>query len=121
MLAIAVMVLVYAALLGSGAISFVRASWIIGGDIAQMGVVAFAIVGVLYGASSVGLFRRRTWALWLAVVLMALGVVEQIPAISAMDWRWWPVLREAGLIVARVACIQYLTRSDVRDSMKSRA
>ena len=107
---IAVMTSIYAVEIARGAIPFTRASWLVGEDIAPMGAIAVAIGAALHAACAIGLWCGKSWSRWLAIALLAFGVFEQIPAISTMEWLWWPVVRETTLVIVRMVLLQRLLR-----------
>jgi hypothetical protein len=110
----------YAILLYFVRVSFTSAAWLAGEDIAIMGPTALLVAALLYSACGAGLLERRGWARWLAISLLVFGLIEQIPSVSAMNWTWWPVIREFALVCVRVACLRYLFQEDVREAFASK-
>ena len=70
------------------------------------------LVGAGWALVAWGLYQVRNWARWSAVVLMVLGIVAGIPAVSAaasdLNWRlaWY-----GGLMMAKIVAVWFLTRS----------
>lgn len=76
------------------------------------GAQSALLVGAGWGLVAWGLFKLRNWTRWSAVVLLVIGVVAGVPAVSAaatgLNWRlaWY-----GGQMMARVAAIWFLTQS----------
>jgi hypothetical protein len=119
---LAMLMLVYGSLLATSHIAFTQASWLIGIDAARMGPVVFVVGALVYVACAVGLLRTSRWARWLAILLIAAGLAQQVPAVSAAvtEFHLVPLAREGLLFMARMVCLYYLLRDDVREAFESR-
>jgi hypothetical protein len=62
------------------------------------------------------------WARWVAIVLIGAGLAQQVPAVSAavMEFHLFPLAREGLLFMARMVCLYYLLRDDVREAFEAR-
>jgi len=84
-----------------------RAPFMYGRELA--GPQSAILVGAGWGLVGWGLYQVRNWARWSALVLVVLGVVAGIPAVSAASidpgWRlaWY-----GGQMMAKVATAWYL-------------
>jgi len=119
---LATLMIVYGLLLATSRISFTRASWVIGIEAAQRGPAIFVVAALTYVACGVGLLRLSRWARWLAIVLLMLGLVQQVPAVSAAvaEFHIVPLVREGLLFIARVVCLRYLFQGEVRELFDAR-
>lgn len=85
-----------------------RAPFMYGRELA--GPESAIFVGAGWALVGWGLMRVENWARWAALVLLAIGIVEGIPAVSAASidpgWRlaWY-----GGQMMAKVVGIWYLT------------
>lgn len=122
LVALAALMLVYGSLLATSHISFTQASWLIGIEAAQRGPLVFVVGAVVYVACAIGLMRVSRWARWLAILLIAAGLAQQVPAVSAAvtEFHWVPLVREGFAFMARMVCLYYLFREDVREAFESR-
>ena len=95
-----------------------RGRWLVGGTLATWGAAALLLFAALSGAAALGLWRLRNWGRRLAALLAAAGVALLVPEIaSAMtDLRLLPILRVGAGVLVRLMILQYLWRSDVRES-----
>jgi hypothetical protein len=87
-----------------------RAPFMYGRELA--GPQSAFLVGAGWALVGWGLFQVRNWARWCALVLMVIGIVGSIPAVSAaatgLNWRlaWY-----GGGMMARVAVAWYLIQA----------
>jgi hypothetical protein len=118
--ALAALMLVYGVLLALSHISFTQASWLIGIEAAQRGPLVFVVGAVVYVACAWGLLRMSRWGRWLAILLIAAGLAQQVPAVSAAvtEFHWVPLVREGVAFLARMVCLYYLFREDVREAFE---
>lgn len=69
-------------------------------------------VGAGWALVGWGLYRLKNWARWSAVVLMVIGVIAGIPAVSAaatgLNWR---LAWHGGEMLARVIALFFLIQS----------
>jgi hypothetical protein len=120
--ALAALIVVYGFLLATSRIAFTQASWLIGIEAAQMGPAVFVVGAIVYVACGIGLLRLWRWARWLAMALLAFGLAQQVPAVSAAvaEFHFVALLREGFFFMARVVCLRYLFLGDVRDLFDAR-
>ena len=97
-----------------------RAPFMYGRELA--GPQSATLVGAGWALVGWGLLQIRNWARWSAMVLLVLGVVESIPAVSAaatdLNWRlaWY-----GGQMMAKVVAVWFLAQSpDVIEAFKGR-
>jgi hypothetical protein len=87
-----------------------RAPFLYGRELA--GPQTAFLVGAGWALAGWGLFQLRAWARWTAVVLMVLGIIAGIPAVSAASidpgWRlaWY-----GGQMMAKVVAAWYLLQA----------
>jgi hypothetical protein len=114
----ALVLLVYTAAIASEAISFTRASWIVGEGVARMGVVAIALSAALCAAISFGLFRLNRFARWAAIAFLAYGLLEAAPSLMAALTNFSPLLLaiSSAQFLVRTIALWYLFQAHVRDS-----
>lgn len=122
MFAMAALMIVYGALIASSRMAFTSAAWLIGIDAAQLGPTVFVVAAVAYTACGVGLLRRWKWARWLAILLFFAGLAQQVPTVSAAvaEFHWAALMREGFFFVARMVCVHYLFKEDVREVFERR-
>ena len=95
-----------------------RGRWLVGGTLATWGAAALLLFAALSGAAAFGLWRLRNWGRRLAALLAAAGVALLVPEIASAvaDARLLPILRVGAGVLVRLMILQYLWRSDVRES-----
>jgi hypothetical protein len=69
-------------------------------------------VGAGWALVGWGLYRLRNWARWCAILLMIIGIVGSVPAVSAaardLTWRFWLY---GAQIMVRVVIAWYMAAS----------
>jgi len=108
--AFAVLAAFYAASVAFAWLPFNSGAWLVGEDLAARGWLAYLVSSLAYSAAAVGLWRQRRWARWLAVFLLAAGLLPAVPAISAavMDARIAGIAFWGVLIALRAAALYVL-------------
>ena len=87
-----------------------RAPFMYGRELA--GPQSAFLVGAGWALVGWGLLQIENWARWSAVVLMVLGIVAGIPAVSAASIDpGWRLVWYGGQMMLKVAAIWYLARS----------
>ncbi len=115
--------LVLAALIFLHAIPLSDGSSLLQGGLEQSGPIAFLIYGAVTFTLAWGVWTRHGWARRLTVLLAAIGVAFEMPAISnaVADARPSSIAREGLQIMVRVAVIYYLSQEPVRDWFAARS
>lgn len=104
-----------------GAISpAMRAPFMYGRELA--GPQSAILVGGGWGLVGWGLLQVRGWARWCALVLMVLGIVAGIPAVSASSVKpGWRLAWYGGQMMVKVIAAWYLARApDAIDAFRGR-
>jgi len=112
--AFAVLAAFYAACIAAGALAFNSGTWVVGEEVATRGWLAYLLSALIHGVAAVGLWRRWRWARWLAVFLLAAGLLPAVPGISAavQDLRVPGIALWGALIVLRTASLYVLMSAD---------
>jgi hypothetical protein len=112
------LLLVYTAAIAMKAISFTRASWLVGEGVARMGPIAISLSAALCAAISFGLFRLNRFARWAAIAFLAYELLEAAPALIAALTNFSPLLLaiSAAQFLARTIALWYLFQGPVRGS-----
>jgi hypothetical protein len=102
----------YAIGIAGSLLPFNSGSWVVGEEVAIRGWLAYMLSALAHLAAAVGLWRRSPWARWLAIVLLALGVLPAISGISAavVDLRIAGIALWGTLVVLRTAALYLLMR-----------
>jgi len=87
------------------------------GGLEQRGPVSFLLYSAFLLILGWALWTRHGWARRLTLLLAAIGVALDVPAVSSAvaDGRLFAIAREGLQIMIRVAVIFYLTQPPVRD------
>lgn len=111
--ACAVLAAFYAAGVAFAWLPFNSGAWLVG-DEASRGWLAYLLAALAHFAAALGLWRRRRWARWLAVFLLAAGLLPAVPAISAavVDSRISGIAFWGVLIVVRAAALYLLLQAE---------
>jgi hypothetical protein len=106
----AVLALGYGAAIGAGRLPFNSGAWLVSEGAAMRGPVAYALVALLHGAAAFGLWRGWRAAHWLAILLIAWGVVPAVLGVSsaAAEGRVGGIALWGGLIILRSAALYML-------------
>lgn len=114
---LAVVSLLFAALVFFGPMPLSAGAFLLGGGLEQLGPLAFALYAVLLGVLALALVRRWKGARRLTMLLAAVGIALAVPAISSavVDQRWLAVLRDGLQIMVRVVVIFYLSQEGVKE------
>jgi hypothetical protein len=112
--AFAVLAMVYAAMVGVGAVAFNSGAWVVGEDVAIRGWFGYLLSAMVHGAASVGLWRQWRWARWAGVIVLAVGLLPAVPGVSAavVDLRVGGIALWGTLIVLRTAALYVLMSTD---------
>lgn len=110
----AVLAASYAAGVAFAWLPFNSGAWLVGEDLAARGWLAYLLSSFAYSAAGVGLWRQRRWARWLAVFLLAAGLLPAVPAVSAavVDARIAGVAFWGLLIALRAAALYVLLQRE---------
>ena len=112
--AFAVLAAIYAAFIAAAALPFNSGVWLVGDQVASRGWLAYLLSAFLHLAAAVGLWRHFSWVRWLAVLLLAAGLLPAVPGISAavVDLRISAIALWGALIVLRTAALYLLMSTD---------
>lgn len=104
----------YAACIAAAVLPFNSGSWIVGEEVATRGWLAYLLSALIHGLAALGLWRQWKWARWLAVFLLAMGLLPTVPGISAavVDLRVSGIALWGALIVLRTAALYVLMSAD---------
>jgi hypothetical protein len=104
----------YAIGISGGLLPFNSGAWVVGESIAMRGWLAYALAALFHLTAAAGVWREWRWARWIAVLLLAAGLVPAVPGISAavMDLRIGGIALWGALIVIRVAALYVLFATD---------
>jgi hypothetical protein len=114
---LAVVSLLYAALIIAGQVPLSAGAWLLGGGLEQLGPLAFVLHSALLVPLALALWRRWRWARRAAILVAVGGVALAVPAISsaAADSRVFAIAREGMQIIVRVLVVFYLSQGPVKD------
>lgn len=112
--AFAVLGAFYGICIAASVLPFNSGTWVMGEEVAQRGWLAYLISAMVHGVAALGLWRHWKWARWLAVFLLAVGLLPAVPGISAavVDLRIAGIALWGALIVLRTAALYVLMSTD---------
>ena len=112
--AFAILAAVYAVCIATALLPFNSGAWVVGEDLALRGWLAYLLSAIVHFAAAVGLWRHWKWSRWLAVFLLAAGLLPAVPGISSavVDLRVTGIALWGALIVLRTAALYMLMRRD---------
>lgn len=108
--AFALLAAFYGMCVAAGVMPFNSGAWVVGEGVAARGWLAYLLSAIVHFAAAAGLWRHRRWAHWLAVVLLAIGLLPAVPGISSavVDLRIAGIALWGALIVLRTAALYLL-------------
>ncbi len=85
-------------------------AWVVGEDVALRGWLAYLLSAIAYFAAALGLWRHSRWARWLALLLLAVGLLPALSGVSSavIDLRVAGIILWGALIVLRIAALYLL-------------
>lgn len=88
--------------------------WVVGEEVALRGWLAYMLSAIVQIATAFGLWHHSRWARWVALFLIALGLLPTFPAISSavMDLRIDGIALWGTLIALRAAALYVLVSGD---------
>jgi hypothetical protein len=88
--------------------------WVVGEDVASRGWLAYMLSAIIQFVAAFGLWRQWRWARWLAIFLLAIGLLPVVPGISAavVDLRIPGIALWGTLIILRTASLYVLFNAD---------
>jgi hypothetical protein len=112
--AFALLATFYTTCILTAVLPFNSGSWVVGEEVAMRGWLAYTLSAAVHFAASVGLWRQWRWARWLAVLLLAIGLLPAVPGISSavMDLRIAGIALWGTLIVVRTSALYMLMSPD---------
>jgi hypothetical protein len=112
--AFSVLSAIYSACIAASFLPFNSGAWVVGEDVALRGWLAYAISALVHLAAAAGLWKGIRASRWLAVFLLAVGLLPAVPGISAavVDLRISGIALWGTLIVLRTAAIYMLMSAD---------
>lgn len=112
--AFAALAVFYAACIGTAVLPFNSGSWVVGEEVAMRGWLAYAGSALIHFSSAAGLWRGWRGARWLAVVLLAIGLLPAVPGISSavIDLRVAGIALWGTLIIVRSSALYVLMSKD---------
>lgn len=104
----------YAVSVATSLLPFNSGSWVVGDAVASRGWIAYLLSALFHLAAALGLWRHRRWAHWLAIALLALGVIPAFLGVSSAvaDFRLSRVALWGAMIVLRIAALYLLMRRE---------
>jgi hypothetical protein len=114
---LAVISLVFAALLVAGQESLSAGAFLLGGGFEQLGPVAFLLYAAVLVMLAIGLGKRWNWVRRAGILLAVAGIAFAVPAISSAvaDARVIAIAREGAQIIVRVLVVFYLSQEPVKE------
>jgi hypothetical protein len=108
--AFAVLAAFYGICIATAVSPFNAGAWVVGEEVAQRGWLAYLISALVHLTAAVGLWQQWKWSRWLAVLLLAVGLLPTVPGISAAvaDLRIAGIVLWGTLIVLRTAALYVL-------------
>jgi len=105
--ALAALAAVYGICVGTSLLPFNSGAWVVGEDVAMRGSLAYLLSAVVHAIAVFGLWRRWRWAHWLAVLLLAAGLLPAVPGISSavVELRIPGIALWGTLIILRTAAL----------------
>jgi len=97
-----------------GRLPFNAGGWVVGEELALRGWLAYLLAALLHLAAAVGLWRHVSWARWLSIFLLVVGLLPAVPGISAavVDLRVAGIALWGALIILRSAALYVLLRTE---------
>jgi hypothetical protein len=104
----------YGICVAAGVLPFNSGAWVVGEGVAARGWLAYVLSAIVHFTAGAGLWRHRRWAHWLAVFLLAIGLLPAVPGISSavVDLRIAGIALWGTLIVLRTAALYLLVSAD---------
>ena len=114
---LAVVSLIYAAMIMAGQVPLSAGAWLLGGGLEQLGPLAFLIYSALLLLLTLALWRRWGWSRRVAILVAVAGIALAVPATSSAvaDSRLFSIAREGAQIILRVLVVFYLSQESVKD------
>jgi len=108
--AFAVLASIYAFCIASSVLPFNSGAWVVSESVAMRGWLAYVLSALVHLVAAAGVWRRWCWARWLAIFLLAVGLLSAVPGISAavVDLRIGGIGVWGALIVLRTASLYVL-------------
>jgi hypothetical protein len=102
----------YAVCVAASLLPFNSGSWVVGDAVASRGWIAYLLSALLHLTAALGLWRNGRWAHWLAIALLALGLMPAFLGISSavVDLRVSRIALWGTMIVLRSAALYLLMR-----------
>jgi hypothetical protein len=112
--AFALLAIFYGSCVALGVLPFNSGVWVVGEGVALRGALAYLLSAIVHFTAAAGLWRHRKWAHWLALFLLAFGLLPAVPEISAavVDLRIAGTAMWGALIVVRMAALYLLVNPD---------
>jgi hypothetical protein len=104
----------YAVGVAASLMPFNSGAWVVGEDVASRGWLAYALSALVHFAAAAGLWKGSKPARWLAILLLAIGLLPAVPGISAavVDLRISGIAGWGALIILRTASLYMLLSTD---------
>jgi len=108
--AFAMLAAIYATCIAISLLPFNSGSWVVGEEVAMRGWLAYALAAVVHFAAAAGLWRGWRGTRWLAVFLLAIGLLPAVPGISSavIDLRIAGIVLWGTLIISRTSALYVL-------------
>lgn len=108
--AFALLAAFYGSCVALGVLPFNSGAWVVGEEVALRGALAYLLSAIVHFTAAAGLWRHRRWVHWLALFLLAFGLLQAVPEISAavVDLRIAGIALWGALIVLRTAALYLL-------------
>ncbi|SRR6266568_1827464 len=97
----------YGISVAAGWLAFNSGAWVVGEDVAMRGSLAYLLSAAVHAIAVFGLWRRWRWAHWLAILLLAAGLLPAVPGISSavVELRISGIALWGTLIILRTAAL----------------
>lgn len=114
---LAVVSMVFAALLFAGTLPLSAGAFLLGGGLEQLGPVAFVLYAGVLLLLALGLWKRWRWSRRVAILVAIAGIAFAVPAVSSavIDSRLFAIAREGVQIIVRVLVVFYLSQEPVKE------
>jgi hypothetical protein len=112
--AFAVLAAIYGICVVTAVLPFNSGTWVVGEDVASRGWLGYMLSAIIHFVAALGLWLQWRWARWLAIFLLAIGLLPAVPGISAavVDLRISGIAIWGTLIILRTASLYVMFNAE---------